>query len=153
MQNNLYIRADANTKIGTGHVMRCIALAQVWKKQGGQVTFISACESESLRNRIIDEEFQLVATENLNPGYSDLKTTLLTVQNSSSNNAWVVLDGYDFDTDYHQSIKNNGNQLLVIDDTAHLDHYIADIILNQNVNAKICSETHLKMFTFFRNRN
>ena len=136
MQNNLYIRVDANTQIGTGHVMRCIALAQVWKKQGGQVTFISSCGSESLRNRINDEEFQLVTTENLNPGYSDLKTTLLTVQNSTSNNAWVVLDGYHFDTDYHQSIKNNGNQLLVIDDTAHLDHYIADIILNQNVNAK-----------------
>jgi len=32
----MYIRADATTQIGTGHIMRCIALAQAWQDQGGQ---------------------------------------------------------------------------------------------------------------------
>jgi len=33
---HLYIRADADGKIGTGHIMRCIALAQAWQDQGGK---------------------------------------------------------------------------------------------------------------------
>ena len=56
----LIIRAAASTQIGSGHNMRCLALAQAWKKQDGKVIIISTCESESLRNRIIDEGFELV---------------------------------------------------------------------------------------------
>ena len=116
--------------------MRCLALAQAWKKQGGKVTFISACESESLSSRITDEGFELVPIGKSYPDPDDLVTTLSIINNQSSTNDWIVLDGYHFDTDYQQIIKNNGNPLLVIDDTAHLNHYVADIILNQNINAK-----------------
>lgn len=38
----LYIRADANATIGTGHMMRCLAIAQAVEGQGQQVTFIVA---------------------------------------------------------------------------------------------------------------
>ena len=34
---NLVIRADANGSVGTGHLMRCLALGQVWRDHGGQV--------------------------------------------------------------------------------------------------------------------
>ena len=98
MQNNLYIRADANTQIGIGHLMRCLALSQAWKKQGGQVTFISACESESLRNRITDEGFKLVTIKDSYPDRTDLITTLSTINDLSSTKPWVALDGYHFNT-------------------------------------------------------
>lgn len=132
----LVVRTDANTKIGTGHVMRCVALAQAWKKQGGQTTFISACESEGLRNRITDEGFELVPIKESYPDPADFETTRSTINDLPSTKPWVVLDGYHFDTDYQERIKNNGNRLLVIDDTAHLNHYFADIILNQNIVAE-----------------
>jgi len=32
LDKNLFIRADAGTKIGTGHVMRCFALAESFSK-------------------------------------------------------------------------------------------------------------------------
>ncbi|SVE20066.1 uncharacterized protein METZ01_LOCUS472920, partial [marine metagenome] len=123
----LFIRTDASNSIGIGHLMRCLVLARAFKKQGGKVTFISACKNNMLRKRITDEGFKLVDIENSYPKMFDLETTLLTINNSHSSNKWIVIDGYHFDTYYQQSIKNNDNRLLVIDDTAHLNRYVADI--------------------------
>jgi len=38
----LYIRADANSYIATGHIMRCMAIANEFRKNGEEVTFILA---------------------------------------------------------------------------------------------------------------
>ena len=46
-----------------------------------------------------------------------------------------MLDGYHFDENYQKWIKELGHNLLVIDDMAHLKHYYADIVLNQNLHA------------------
>jgi len=72
----LLIRADATTGIGTGHVMRCIALAETWQNHGGKVVFVSHCESQVLQNRIIDEGFDLIPIKNPHPHPDDLKITL-----------------------------------------------------------------------------
>ena len=137
---NLYIRADADSKIGTGHLMRCIALAQAWQDRRGNVTFISHCESEALRQRIIDEGFDFMPIERPHPDPYDLSQTLLHLKHLSHfpfpiSPVWLVLDGYHFDSDYQLNVKKTDNKLLVIDDMAHLPHYYADIILNQNLHA------------------
>lgn len=38
----LYIRADGNAEIGTGHIMRCLSIAQAARQQGVLCTFIVA---------------------------------------------------------------------------------------------------------------
>ena len=42
MPYTLFIRADASVSIGTGHIMRMIALGQAWQAQGGEVHFLCA---------------------------------------------------------------------------------------------------------------
>jgi len=130
----LFIRADANTRMGTGHLMRCLALAQAWKVRGGQATFITACESDGLRQRLSDEGFQVITLVRSYPEPTDWETTSQVLAEHSD--AWVVLDGYHFGLAYQRQIKEAGHRLLVIDDTAHVDHYYADVVLNQNINAE-----------------
>jgi UDP-2,4-diacetamido-2,4,6-trideoxy-beta-L-altropyranose hydrolase len=66
---NLVIRADANPHIGTGHVMRCLALAQAWQAQGGEVIFVTACSSDPMRRRLSEEGFQVIRLERSYPEF------------------------------------------------------------------------------------
>ena len=133
---NLYVRADADSEIGTGHIMRCIALAQAWQVQGEKVTFISHCESEALRERIQIEGFRFISLDHVCPDSSDLMNTLSILKNESADQKpWLVLDGYHFTTEYQKAIRDEGILLLVIDDMNHLPLYHADILLNQNIHA------------------
>jgi len=138
-RDKILIRADADTRMGTGHVMRCIALAQAWQDQGGDVTFLSHCDSKTLRKRIVDEGFAFIPIEKPHPDPYDLEHTINTLKQLETRNSkletWFVLDGYHFTPDYQKAIRKNSYRLLVIDDTAHLDHYHADILLNQNIHA------------------
>ena len=72
INRHLFIRADADSKIGTGHLLRCLALAQSWKARGGEATFVSFCESAALRQRILSEGFRLVSVERIHPDPADL---------------------------------------------------------------------------------
>jgi len=130
----LVTRADASTQIGTGHLMRCLALAQAWKDAGGEVTFITVCQNEELLQRLREEEFDVHVLAHSYPDPGDWNYTKGIL--AASPNAWVVLDGYHFDEIYQQLIKETEHRLLAIDDMAHLRHYYADIVLNQNLGAE-----------------
>jgi UDP-2,4-diacetamido-2,4,6-trideoxy-beta-L-altropyranose hydrolase len=134
MMEGLIILANASTQIGTGHFMRCLALAQAWKDANGDVTFITACRGEGLLQRLREEEFEIHLLSHPYPDPGDWNHTKDIL--ASHPNAWVVLDGYHFDEAYQQRVKNEGHRLLVIDDMAQLKHYYADIVLNQNLHAQ-----------------
>lgn len=131
---NLIFRVDASPNIGTGHLMRCLALGQAWKGAGGKVILITSCQNESLLQRLRAEDFGIHLISNQYPDPSDWNHTKNIINNYS--NTWVVLDGYHFNENYQKWIKDSGNNLLLIDDMAHLKHYYADIILNQNLHAE-----------------
>ena len=42
MPDTLYIRADMNSEISTGHVMRCLSVADAAKRMGREAVFITA---------------------------------------------------------------------------------------------------------------
>lgn len=137
----LVIRADAFSAIGTGHVMRCIALGIAWKSYGGNVYFASHCEGDHLRSRIVKEGFQFIDIHEPHPNPNDI-VAISSLLNDISTSGYrdktiVVLDGYHFDTHYQKSIKLKGYRLLCIDDYGHAAQYCADVILNQNLSADI----------------
>ena len=115
--------------------MRCLAIAQTCKKHNWKVVFISDCKSDELKNRIINENFELIEVDNSIPYGKDIQNTLQIINSAPDNQTWVMLDGYHFNEDYQKCIKSSGKLLLVLDDMAHLDYYEADIILNQEPNA------------------
>ena len=73
------------------------------------------------------------------PDSEDLRATCTVLEEVCRDEAelpWIVLDGYHFDTIYQSLLRSAGCRLMVIDDTAHLLRYDADIILNQALSAQ-----------------
>ena len=129
----LVLRADASTQIGTGHVMRCLALAQAWQDVGGHAIFVMTTRTPVLEARLQSEGMEVVHLS-AQPGSTDdaIQTAELAWEMCAP---WVVVDGYHFDPAYQRQIKEAGHRLLVIDDKGHADHYYADVVLNQNLHA------------------
>lgn len=128
----LLIRADASVAIGTGHVMRCLALGECWRAFGGEVVCVMCECSPSLEKRLAESGFRLTRISGLPASKEDLQNLRKAVENELPR--WIVLDGYKFDANYQSALKRLG-RLLVIDDNGGVEYYSADLILNQNVHA------------------
>lgn len=125
----LFIRADANQSIGLGHIMRCIAIGQSWKKQGGTVCFLTKPLHEKIIERLTLEGFQHIELANFNE-IAQIKEIM-----QSHTDGLLLLDGYQFTASYQQAIKDAEVLLIVIDDFSHASHYYADIVINRNLIA------------------
>jgi UDP-2,4-diacetamido-2,4,6-trideoxy-beta-L-altropyranose hydrolase len=128
----LLVRADASPRIGTGHVMRCLALAQAWQDQGGQVHFALAGGAPGAQERLAREgaiAHQLGAQAG---SAEDAREVVRLARELGA--AWLVLDGYHFGPDYQRAIKEAGFRLLALDDQGHPTG-VADVLLNQNLYA------------------
>jgi UDP-2,4-diacetamido-2,4,6-trideoxy-beta-L-altropyranose hydrolase len=132
-QGTLLIRADAGFEIGTGHVMRCLALAQAWQDQGGKVTFAIAKGTSAIEERLRTEHCSIEII-NKEIGSRDDATRTTEIGHACAA-GWMVLDGYCFDSAYQRGIKHAGFKLLCVDDVGGRETYFADIVLNQNIHA------------------
>lgn len=130
----LLIRADAGGDLGTGHVMRMIALAQAWQDRGGKVVMASCRCPDPLALRLRAEHIvaEPIAAE---PDSSeDLKQTTRLAHNLGA--TWVVLDGYHFREAFQQALRDSGSRVLAVDDCSHCRHWPADLVLNTNLHAE-----------------
>ena len=130
----ILFRADADQKTGTGHVMRCLALAQALRDRDVPVFFIVTKEFPDIAPRLLREGITIIPI-GAEPGSpEDAELTCAAAEKTRA--SWIVIDGYCFSENYRQQIKNAGYCLMCIDDGGLLRHYHADIILNQNLYAK-----------------
>jgi UDP-2,4-diacetamido-2,4,6-trideoxy-beta-L-altropyranose hydrolase len=134
-QGTLVIRVDANVAIGTGHVMRCLALAQAWQDSEGDCVFAMAESTPAVEQRLRREGMKV---ERLAAVAGTREDTKQVGRLARENNArWIVLDGYHFDSAYQRAIKAEEFKLLCVDDQGRAETYSADLVLNQNLHANM----------------
>jgi UDP-2,4-diacetamido-2,4,6-trideoxy-beta-L-altropyranose hydrolase len=133
LAKTLIIRADASIAIATGHVMRCLALAQAWQDAGGNVVFAMAESTPAIEARLRLEGMEIVQVHASPNSIEDVRTVSALANDRQA--TWVIVDGYRFDSEYQRNLKDAGLKLLFIDDLGQCKHYSADILLNQNVHA------------------
>lgn len=140
---HLIFRADASPRIGSGHIMRCLALAQAWQDGGSPehrrpehraVRFAMAGESRSLEARLSAEDMTVERLTAAPGSAEDADRTASLARDLGAE--WVVVDGYHFGADYQQRLKAAGLRVLLIDDEGDSGHYSADLVLNQNISAR-----------------
>ena len=129
----LLIRSDASVAMGTGHVMRCLALAQAWQDAGGRAAFLTARPLPAIRDRLLSEKVEVVALEKQAGSAEDAERLVELARQYGA--LWVAVDGYHFGAEYQKQLKAAGLRILFLDDNGHVDFYAADLILNQNVHA------------------
>jgi len=129
----LLVRCDSSVAIGTGHAMRCLALAQAWQDAGGRAVFAMAEATLAIEERLQRENVE-VARLKAEPGSADdVQETIALGRGKQA--SWVVVDGYGFGANYQAELKSAGLKVLFIDDNGHAGHYSADLVLNQNAHA------------------
>ncbi len=124
------ICAEANPQVGVGHVMRCMALAQVWNAEGGRCVFFGGIDAGSLRERLIADGCELFESS---PGPGD---TIRRLNDMDIQNTWVVLDGYHFGPEWQDVLVDSGFAVLCIDDGARLPRYRAQVIVSPDCDAR-----------------
>ena len=126
----LLIRADASAQMGSGHVMRCLALAQAWQDAGGAALLAAVDLPSSTEKRLLGQNVEVVRLRAEAGTQAD--ATELVALGCSRAAGWVVVDGEQFSADYLAVVKKCGLKLFWLDDFGNAPSNAADLILNQN---------------------
>lgn len=149
LESKLHVafRCDASLKIGSGHVMRCLALANALRERGARCTFITCSEPGNINTRIEGEGHSvevlaLKSKEELSvareaakyvrglalPLKSELEHSRVVIERIDPD--IVIVDHYGLDHVWHERVCAN-RPVVVIDDLADRRHDCA-ILLDQN---------------------
>jgi UDP-2,4-diacetamido-2,4,6-trideoxy-beta-L-altropyranose hydrolase/UDP-4-amino-4,6-dideoxy-N-acetyl-beta-L-altrosamine N-acetyltransferase len=137
-------RVDASLQMGTGHVMRCLALAQVLKRNGAKVEFICRKHKGDLINKIHSSGFTIHALEAFEEVEIDIGLAhshwLGATQQQDSNDCidvlknkqidWLIVDHYAIDEQWQNRLNSYYKKLMVIDDLADRKHQ-CNVLLDQ----------------------
>jgi len=146
---NILIRVDSSNAIGSGHVMRCLTLADSLREKGCNCQFVCRNHPGNLSALIQEkgyrvtllplQEFQVEAY----PHHADwvgadwqidAKETGSLIATLETPPAWLVIDHYGLDARWETSLRPAVGRIFVIDDLADRTHD-CDCLLDQNLVA------------------
>lgn len=146
-------RADASLQIGSGHVMRCLTLAEALRAEGAECHFICREHPGNLSDVIRSRGFDVYSLSlDIDLQHSDLLELdtnplahahwLGTSQAEDAKESakvlkalqpdWLVVDHYALDADWEASLQVCVKRLMVIDDLADRQH-LCNILLDQTL--------------------
>lgn len=138
-------RADASLEMGTGHIMRCLTLADALTVQGAECQFICREHQgnliEFIRNKSYHTHALPISAEaglsDTQPGHAawlgcsqEQDATDCVCALSEMKPDWLVVDHYALDARWEQALKPHYRKLMVIDDLADRPH-LCDLLLDQ----------------------
>jgi UDP-2,4-diacetamido-2,4,6-trideoxy-beta-L-altropyranose hydrolase len=119
---NIAIRVDESGTIGSGHISRCIALAQIIRDEYPSINFYS---------KVISSKSSFIIKQcGFGQFNIDSEDDFLEKINQDS---IVILDGYHFDSKNQLAIKNTLSKLICIDDRVKKIHYHCDALINYGI--------------------
>ncbi|MDV7137590.1 UDP-2,4-diacetamido-2,4,6-trideoxy-beta-L-altropyranose hydrolase [Maribacter sp. TH_r10] len=129
MTKKIIFRADGNSETGLGHLFRLFALIEIFKNEYDYV-FVT---KESTLMAVIPEKYNVDIIPN---SVSYVEEPDWLTKHYPSNKCILVLDGYQFNSNYQKKIKHSGYKLMYIDDLAD-EHMYADLVVNHSPHARI----------------
>ena len=139
------IRVDASTRIGTGHVIRCLSLAGFLRSEGAEVFFLSRLHEGNLVGLIQENGYEVVALGD-GTGASDCgreyeqwlgvswqedaRDTLKSL--ASRRVDWLVVDHYGLSDQWEGEVRSGCRALMVIDDLLERRHR-CELLVDQNL--------------------
>jgi UDP-2,4-diacetamido-2,4,6-trideoxy-beta-L-altropyranose hydrolase len=140
-------RTDASVQIGTGHVMRCLTLADALRQRGAKSTFVCRLHEGHLLELIQQRGHSAIAlgpvddafTAPADPSHAKWLGTQWTIDAEQTKEAlgdqvvdWLVVDHYALDRLWEQTLRPFCQNLMAIDDLADRAHD-CDLLLDQNL--------------------
>lgn len=140
------IRTDASRDIGSGHVTRCLTLAEALRGVGASVAFICRLQEGHFGSIIESRGFPLTLLAPIEGGDSsrhepwldvsvdtDAAQTISAIVGGARPD-WLIVDHYALDAEWERLLRPHTNRLMVIDDLADRPHD-CDMLLDQNLVA------------------
>ena len=128
----ILIRTDSSHDIGSGHLMRCLTLADAFKVAGAAVHFICR-DLPGNMGRLVEEKGH--ALDIISPNNTDRAADAESTRNSAEKEGhfdWLIVDHYALDEIWHKLLRPFTKRIMVIDDLADRRHD-CDLLLDQNL--------------------
>lgn len=143
-------RADSSINIGSGHLMRCLTLADNLDKKDADITFICRNLEGNLSHLVESKGYKLVLLKTPSPSNCvinpsdqydqwlavtqdyEIRDVITILSITDDNIDWLIVDHYSLDEKWETSMRPFVDNIMIIDDLANRKHD-CDILLDQNL--------------------
>lgn len=122
----LYVRADGNSKIGMGHIMRCLSIAKEIAGRGQEIIFLLASEEPAEVLKETGIKYILLQTD-----YMDMESEKESLSQILKSGDKILVDSYYVTKEYFLFLRQYGKVFYV--DDMHFFEYPVDVVINGNI--------------------
>jgi UDP-2,4-diacetamido-2,4,6-trideoxy-beta-L-altropyranose hydrolase len=148
---NIAFRVDASAQVGTGHIMRCLTLADALNERKVAVRFLSRHMPQHFRDFLSGRGYEFVDLGAAFVGLPDEPRDALWLDATQSADAaaavhalsdriwdWLIVDNYALDIRWESALRRSARRIASIDDIANRQHD-CDVLLDPNFYSDMAS--------------